>query len=400
MDPFTIALATFGVQKLRGKSTSRALRDAALAGGIGYGIGQLGGAGLGIGQGSAFSSLGYGTAAAGAGTAATGAGTAATTGGIPSLTAGTGGEFAGASLLEPVSVANPGSFLTNYSAMPTAVADGITSYGAAGSQEALASKAAADAAAGQLAQQGLYTTTPNVATPEPNWFMKNIVGKSAVPEQTVLTDSAGKVLREAAVAQPGSGFLGLGTGAKLGIGVGALSALPLLMPEEEEKPLPGTTPEERAAAQAAANEQIRGLTSSRGAMPTYSGSPYNYGSNYYRFNTGGIVSALPKFSVGGVNYLPSKQTHDENDVYNYVRATGYVEDGSGNGDKDEDTILAQLADGEFVSRADAILGAGIMEGASPSSMKDMRKKGAAFFYDQQAKFKRVYDLLDASRKDN
>ena len=30
MDPFTIALATFGVQKLRGKSTNRALRDAAL----------------------------------------------------------------------------------------------------------------------------------------------------------------------------------------------------------------------------------------------------------------------------------------------------------------------------------------------------------------------------------
>jgi uncharacterized membrane protein YjjB (DUF3815 family) len=64
MDPFTIALATFGVQKLRGKSTSRSLRDAALAGGIGYGIGQLGGAGLGIGQGSAFSSLGFGAAGA------------------------------------------------------------------------------------------------------------------------------------------------------------------------------------------------------------------------------------------------------------------------------------------------------------------------------------------------
>ena len=44
MDPFTIALATFGVQKLRGKSTNRALRDAVLAGGIG----QLGGmAGMG-----------------------------------------------------------------------------------------------------------------------------------------------------------------------------------------------------------------------------------------------------------------------------------------------------------------------------------------------------------------
>jgi hypothetical protein len=69
MDPFTIALATFGVQKLRGKSTSRSLRDAALAAGIGYGIGQLGGAGLGIGQGSAFSSLGFGAPGA---TAATG----------------------------------------------------------------------------------------------------------------------------------------------------------------------------------------------------------------------------------------------------------------------------------------------------------------------------------------
>ena len=39
MDPFTIALATFGIQKLRGKSTKRSLRDAAIAGGIG----QLGG---------------------------------------------------------------------------------------------------------------------------------------------------------------------------------------------------------------------------------------------------------------------------------------------------------------------------------------------------------------------
>ena len=62
-----------------------------------------------------------------------------------------------------------------------------------------------------------------------------------------------------------------------------------------------------------------------------------------------------------------------------MRAEGYVEDGSGNGDKDEDTMLAQLADGEFVSRADAILGAGIMEGANPSSYKDMRKRSRFLF---------------------
>ena len=41
MDPFTIALATFGVQKLRGKSTRTALKDAALLGGASFGIGQL-----------------------------------------------------------------------------------------------------------------------------------------------------------------------------------------------------------------------------------------------------------------------------------------------------------------------------------------------------------------------
>jgi hypothetical protein len=332
MDPFTIALATFGVQKLRGKSTSRALRDAALAGGIGYGIGQLGGAGLGIGQGSAFSSLGFGAqtaselAAVGAGTGTTAAATA--TGGIPSLAAGSAGV--------------PGTlgFDASGQAIPSAL-------------EYTASQLPAAAT----------TTAPT-----------GFFGKAA--------DLYGK----------------LGTAEKIGLGVAGAS---LLGGEEEDPdPIPGTTPEERAAAQAQATAQMDNLTSKRGTMPTYSGSPYNYDSNFYRFNTGGIVSALPKFSVGGINYLPSKQTHDENDVHNYVRATGYVEDGSGNGNKDEDTILAQLADGEFVSRADAILGAGIMEGASPSSMKDMRKKGAAFFYDQQAKFKRVYDLLDASRKNN
>jgi hypothetical protein len=128
-------------------------------------------------------------------------------------------------------------------------------------------------------------------------------------------------------------------------------------------------------------------------------SPYSYqqGNSLYTFSKGGIAE-VRKFNEGGINYLPSKIDHDEQDTNNYIRASGYVEDGAGVGDKDEDTMLAQLADGEFVSRADAILGAGIMEGGNPKSYKDMRKKGAAFFYDQQAKFKRIFDLLDASRK--
>jgi hypothetical protein len=115
-----------------------------------------------------------------------------------------------------------------------------------------------------------------------------------------------------------------------------------------------------------------------------------------RLKEGGLAE-VKKFNQGGINYLPSKRTHDEDDANNYERAMGYVEDGSGTGDKDEDTMLAQLADGEFVTRADGVLGAGIIAGANPSSMKDMREKGAQYFYEQQKRYKRVFDLLEGSR---
>ena len=117
-----------------------------------------------------------------------------------------------------------------------------------------------------------------------------------------------------------------------------------------------------------------------------------YSLSKTRLRTGGLAE-IKKFNEGGINYLPSKTTHDENDSNNYVRASGYVEDGAGVGDKDEDTMLAQLADGEFVTRADGVLGAGIIAGANPNSMKDMREKGAKYFYEQQARYKRVFDLL-------
>ena len=118
-----------------------------------------------------------------------------------------------------------------------------------------------------------------------------------------------------------------------------------------------------------------------------------------RLREGGLAE-VKKFNEGGINYLPSKVSHDENDANNYVRASGYVEDGSGVGDKDEDTMLAQLADGEFVTRADGVLGAGIIAGANPNSMKDMREKGAQYFYDQQKKYKRVFDLIKDNNEAN
>jgi len=112
----------------------------------------------------------------------------------------------------------------------------------------------------------------------------------------------------------------------------------------------------------------------------------------------GGLATLSHFRDGGINYLPSKTIHDEDNEDNYMRVNGYVEDGAGNGDKEEDTMLAQLADGEFVTRTDGVLGAGILAGADPKNAKEMRKLGAEFFYEQQKRFKRIYDLLDASRK--
>ncbi len=112
----------------------------------------------------------------------------------------------------------------------------------------------------------------------------------------------------------------------------------------------------------------------------------------------GGLATLSHFRDGGVSYLPSKTIHDEDDEDNYMRTNGYVEDGAGNGDKEKDTMLAQLADGEFVTRTDGVLGAGILAGANPKNAKEMRKLGAEFFYEQQKRFKRIYDLLDASRK--
>ena len=153
--------------------------------------------------------------------------------------------------------------------------------------------------------------------------------------------------------------------------------------------------EQRAEEYAKASQELEGIITPR----EYAAAESQYKVPYSEIvfaKEGGIINALPKYNKGGVSYLPSKTDHDEKDINNYVRAQGYVEDGSGNGDKDEDTMLAQLADGEFVSRADAVLGAGIMAGANPEDFKEMRRKGAAFFYNQQDQMKRIYDLINAN----
>jgi len=317
MDPFTIALATFGIQKLRGKSTKRSLRDAAIAGGIGQFAGMAGfGSTMGPSMGS-FAPTAFGQSAA--------------------------NKIAGDTLMAQLG--------------NTAIGGGIKS---------------------------LYGT----------------------PEQTKSLEAALKTagddpqkIKAAQEMFGGSGFRGMSGGAQLGFTAAGTS---LLAGDDDEVNVPeGTKPEDYEKAKEKADKQLENILDTYDYEGEAAGiSPYSYqqGNSLYTFNKGGIAE-VRKFNQGGINYLPSKSDHDEKDVNNYVRAMGYVEDGSGKGDKDEDTMLAQLADGEFVSRADAILGAGIMEGADPKSFKDMRKKGAAFFYGQQAKFKRIFDLLDEARKE-
>jgi hypothetical protein len=323
MDPFTVALAVFGVSKLTGSSTKNALRNAFLAG--------------------------TGSAAVGAATSAGYlGGSTGVLGGV-----GTGEAFSGISSLFSAAVPPVD---------PNIVNAGITT-----------STPVSEEIASQTLGGAGKIFNPATSSPSSNILQKGYEAFNAADPAT-----------------------------KLGIGAAGVTLAGSLGADDEPmKRPPGMSDEDYARAMEEAKLQVKDIGRRAPAQAASTTSPYNYGQDsLYKFNTGGIVSVMRKFSQGGINYLPSKVTHDENDVHNYVRATGYVEDGSGTGNKDEDTILAQLADGEFVSRSDAILGAGILAGASPTSYKDMRKQGAAFFYDQQAKFKRIFDLLDASRKPN
>ena len=302
MDPFTLALATFGVQKLRGKSTGRSFRDALLVGGIG----QLGGMA-----------------------------------GMPGMqTFGQGaGQLKGATL---------GAQLRNTGAANLAL--------------------------------GTAQTTPQV-------------GSAAYSKMQSIPPVSGAGTGGATKAGGIKGWWDtLGTAEKLGVGSAVAVGGGALLGDDTPEKFDETPYKE------AYNVQKK-LTSGLSKRASYGAEPLYSNQNLYTYKTGGLASLpVKKFAEGGVSYMPSKMTHNEKDYSNYIKADGYIEDGSGAGDKNKDTILAQLADGEFVSRGAAILGAGIIEGASPKDEKDMRKKGADFFYKQQAKFKRIFDLLNASQK--
>ena len=91
-----------------------------------------------------------------------------------------------------------------------------------------------------------------------------------------------------------------------------------------------------------------------------------------------------------VDRLPSKTNTDEKDASNYKRTSGkLVVDAAGKGNEEKDTMLAQLADGEFVTKSKAVRGAGIALGADPKDKKQQRELGARFFYKQMADFDKL-----------
>ena len=202
-----------------------------------------------------------------------------------------------------------------------------------------------------------------------------------------------------AAKKASEGILGFGTGADIGAGIAATTLLGGMGGDEEPKKTEEKVNENYPNVKDIVTnfnikDPVTGATSKLaiGETPEERFMKVGYTP---RYKDGGIA----KFNNGAlVSMLPGKSLSDEKDPSVYKRAYNFVADETGNGDMEEDTMLAQLADGEFVTTAKAVLGAGIFQGAGPGNMKAMRDKGAKFFYDQQTKFKRVYEMLENAKE--
>jgi hypothetical protein len=213
------------------------------------------------------------------------------------------------------------------------------------------------------------------------------------------------LISPAATTAPGAakaseGILGFGTGADIGAGIAATTFLSGMGDKggEEKKTEEKVNVNYPNVKDIVTNFNIKdpvtGATSKLaiGETPEERFMKVGYTP---RYKDGGIA----KFNQGAlVSMLPGKSVSDEKDPSIYKRAYNFVTDETGNGDMDEDTMLAQLADGEFVTTAKAVLGAGIFQGAKPSDISGMRDKGAKFFYEQQARFKRIYEMLEEAKR--
>ena len=94
----------------------------------------------------------------------------------------------------------------------------------------------------------------------------------------------------------------------------------------------------------------------------------------------GYGGAVPTFATGGIAELKEGGTVDDyGGIEAFNRKNGEI---AGPGTMTSDDIPAMLSDGEFVTKAVSVLGAGVKHGGAKTK-EDARKKGAEFFYKQQ-----------------
>ena len=225
-------------------------------------------------------------------------------------------------------------------------------------------------------------------------------GVSNVAKDTATKTATDTATKTGGLFGKGEGILGYGTGADIGAGIAATTLLGGMgdkggTEEKQEEQVNVNYPNVKdIVTNFNIKDPVTGATSKLaiGETPEERFMKTGYKS---RFKDGGLA----KFNKGAlVSMLPGKSVSDEKDPSIYKRAYNFVTDETGNGDMEEDTMLAQLADGEFVTTAKAVLGAGIFQGAKPSDMSSMRDKGAKFFYEQQARFKRIYEMLEEAKQ--
>ena len=94
----------------------------------------------------------------------------------------------------------------------------------------------------------------------------------------------------------------------------------------------------------------------------------------------GYGGTVPTFATGGIAELKEGGTVDDyGGIEAFNRKNGEID---GPGTMTSDDIPAMLSDGEFVTKAISVLGAGVKHGKAKTK-DEARKKGAEFFYNQQ-----------------
>ncbi len=107
----------------------------------------------------------------------------------------------------------------------------------------------------------------------------------------------------------------------------------------------------------------------------------------YPKNQIGYGGAVPTYAMGGIAQLEKGGTVDDyGGIEAFNRKNGEI---AGPGTMTSDDIPAMLSDGEFVTKAISVLGAGVKHGKAKTK-EEARKKGAEFFLQPTKRIRTVW----------